>query len=171
MTIRLCACRLRVVTVEFGTPWLHGPDRPAVPTLCGNRISGHGDPFQPTHLAQRDGDALSPSRSGTSKSSAWAPLSTPRKQAAAGMRSMARSAVTMIFPRSISMRHSRCTMRCGWPGAMNSVFARHLGSRTIPVIEGDFLLQTGCLPGQCAFAIGMLAVDPAQRGGLFGFPQ
>lgn len=43
------------------------------------------------------------------------------------------------------------------------VFAQHLRTRTVPQIEGDFLIQTGCLPSQCAFAIGLLAVDPAQE--------
>lgn len=43
------------------------------------------------------------------------------------------------------------------------VFAQHLASRTAPIIQGNVLLQTGCLPSQCAFAIGMLAVDPANE--------
>ncbi|MBV6659285.1 MAG: hypothetical protein KI785_16090, partial [Devosiaceae bacterium] len=50
----------------------------------------------------------------------------------------------------------------GW-GDQLFVFARHLATRTVPIIEGNLLLQTGCLPGQCAFAIGMLAVDPGRE--------
>ncbi|MEM1286560.1 MAG: hypothetical protein AAGH43_14345 [Pseudomonadota bacterium] len=41
------------------------------------------------------------------------------------------------------------------------LFAQHLAARTFPTAEGDLLYQSGCVPGQCTFAIGLLVADPA----------
>lgn len=43
------------------------------------------------------------------------------------------------------------------------ILAQHLATRTVPTQVGDLLIQSGCLPSQCSFAIGLLAVDPASE--------
>ncbi|MEM1288183.1 MAG: hypothetical protein AAGH60_07515 [Pseudomonadota bacterium] len=43
------------------------------------------------------------------------------------------------------------------------ILAQHLATRTVPLQTGDLLIQSGCLPSQCAFAIGLLAVDPVSE--------
>ncbi len=43
------------------------------------------------------------------------------------------------------------------------IFGRHLSTRTVPIVDGNFLLQSGCLSGQCGFTLGLLAVDVTQE--------
>lgn len=40
------------------------------------------------------------------------------------------------------------------------VYAQHLGERRLPANSGTFFYQPGCIPSQCTFAIGLLAIDP-----------
>ncbi|MEM6712593.1 MAG: hypothetical protein AAF590_09965 [Pseudomonadota bacterium] len=41
------------------------------------------------------------------------------------------------------------------------LFAQHVAARTFPTADGDLLYQAGCVPGQCAFAIGLLVTEPS----------
>lgn len=43
------------------------------------------------------------------------------------------------------------------------VYAQHLGARGLPASSGSFFYQPGCILAQCTFAIGLLAVDPANE--------
>lgn len=48
-------------------------------------------------------------------------------------------------------------------GADLFLFAQHLASRSAPATQDGLIYQPGCILAQCAFAIGLLAVDPASE--------
>ncbi|MFN3226846.1 MAG: hypothetical protein ACE360_11425 [Hyphomicrobiales bacterium] len=156
-----CAPAAWVVTVEFGTPWARGPiGHPCLPYVATAR------PGMVTFVSQPDlaqpGDAITFSideqivRLGPI---VYAPQAGRGWDALDGEVGGYNDLSTLDLYAAQPVYDA---LWVAWEDEL-AVFARHLGSRTIPVIEGDFLLQTGCLPGQCAFAIGMLAVDPAQE--------
>ncbi|CAN0462004.1 unnamed protein product, partial [Ectocarpus fasciculatus] len=43
------------------------------------------------------------------------------------------------------------------------VFAQHLSARNSPAQGSGLVYQTGCILTQCAFAIGLVAVDPTNQ--------
>lgn len=46
-----------------------------------------------------------------------------------------------------------------WEGDL-FIFAQHLATRTYPMSGEGVLYQSGCIPDQCAFAIGLLVAEP-----------
>lgn len=156
-----CAPEAWVVTVEFGTPWARGPiGDPCLPYLATARPGIITFVSQPD-LAQT-GDAiifaideqivrLGPIVYAPQADRGWDALDGE----VGGYNDLSTLDLYAAQPVYDALWEK-------WQDEL-SLFARHIGTRTIPVIEGDFLLQTGCLPSQCAFAIGMLAVDPASE--------
>ncbi len=156
-----CAASPYGITIQFGQPWLHGPiGQPCIPYASAG-YPGGALLFSPPEL-YRDGDAvmldleqgayrLGPIAYAPQEGRGWDALDGE----VGGYNDL--STLDLYAARPVFD-----ALQAAWQDEL-TVFARHLGSRTIPVIEGNFLLQTGCLPGQCAFAIGMLAVDPAQE--------
>lgn len=150
-----------VVTVEFGTPWARGPIgdpcQPYVATARPGTVS-----FVSAPDLARPGDAISFSideqivRLGPI---VYAPQPGRGWDALDGEVGGYNDLSTLDLYAAQPVHDALWTT---WQEEL-AIFARHLGTRTIPVIEGDFLLQTGCLPSQCAFAIGMLAVNPASE--------
>lgn len=149
------------VTIEFGQPWLQGPIGQHCIPYASASYPGGAILFSPPEL-YRDGDVvmfdleqgpyrLGPITYAPQPDRGWDALDGE----VGGYNDL--SAIDLYASQPVYD-----ALLETWQDELG-IFARHLGSRTIPVIEGNFLLQTGCLPGQCAFAIGMLAVDPASE--------
>ncbi|MEQ8655944.1 MAG: hypothetical protein RIC24_01385 [Hyphomicrobiales bacterium] len=149
------------VTVQFGQPWLQGPIGQLCVPYASAGYPGGAILFSPPEL-YRDGDAvmfdleqgayrLGPISYAPQEGRGWDALDGE----VGGYNDL--SALDLYAAQPVYD-----ALWDKWQDEL-SIFARHLGTRTIPVIEGNFLLQTGCLPGQCAFAIGMLAVNPASE--------
>lgn len=156
-----CAPAPWVVTVEFGTPWARGPiGDPCVPYLATAR-PGTVTFLSPPNLGL-PGDAIAFDiddqivRLGPI---VYAPQADRGWDALDGELGGYNDLSTLDLYAAQPVYDA---LLASWSTEI-SIFTRHLGIRTIPVIEGNFLLQTGCLPGQCGFAIGMLAVDPIRE--------
>ncbi|MEO0385369.1 MAG: hypothetical protein AAF234_17625 [Pseudomonadota bacterium] len=156
-----CAPAAWVVTVEFGTPWARGPiGDPCLPYLATARPGIITFVSQPD-LAQTGDAIIFPIDEQIMRLGpiVYAP------QADRGWDALDGEVGGYNDLSTLDLYAAQPVYDALWDKWQEelSLFARHIGTRTIPVIEGDFLLQTGCLPSQCAFAIGMLAVDPAQE--------
>lgn len=156
-----CAPEAWVVTVEFGTPWARGPiGDPCLPYLATARPGIITFVSQPD-LAQTGDAIIFPIDEQIMRLGpiVYAP------QADRGWDALDGEVGGYNDLSTLDLYAAQPVYDALWEKWQDelSLFARHIGTRTIPVIEGDFLLQTGCLPSQCAFAIGMLAVDPAQE--------
>ena len=149
------------LTAAFGAPWLRGPiGQPCTPYVAAS-YPGGAILFSLPQL-HADGDAVlfdveaGPYRLGPI---AFAPQPTRGWDALDGevggyndLSPIDLYAAQPVYEALVAQ----------WQGELFA-FAQHLASRTVPQIEGNLLFQTGCLPQQCAFAIGMLAVDPASE--------
>ena len=156
-----CPAEPHALTLAFGTPWLDGPIGEPCMAYAAATYPGGAMLFSQPQL-HRDGDAvlfdleqgahrLGPISYAPQNGRGWDALDA-EVGGYSELSPLDLYAAEPVYDGIHAM----------WGDELNA-FAQHLASRTIPQIEGGFLLQTGCLPGQCAFAIGMLAVDPARE--------
>ena len=156
-----CASVPYAVTLQFGSPWLRGPiGQPCTPYTAA-LYPGGAILFSAPQL-HTDGDAvlfdleqgayrLGPIRFAPQPGRGWDALDA-EVGGYSDLSSLDLYAAEPVYAALAAL----------WGDGL-FVFAQHLATRTVPQIEGNYLLQTGCLPAQCAFAIGMLAVDPASE--------
>ncbi|MEM6382218.1 MAG: hypothetical protein AAF739_06045 [Pseudomonadota bacterium] len=156
-----CAASPYVLTVSFGEPWLQGPiGLPCTPYAAAT-YPGGAILFSPPEL-HADGDAVmfdleaGPIRLGPivyapQPGRGWDALDAE----VGGYSDLAALDLYAAEPVYADLNEQ-------WGDGL-FVFAQHLRTRSLPQIEGNFLIQTGCLPSQCSFAIGLIAVDPANE--------
>ncbi|MFK7791884.1 MAG: hypothetical protein AB8B88_04345 [Devosiaceae bacterium] len=156
-----CAASPYVVTLAFGVPWVQGP----IGMLCAPYIAtaraGLVIFTSPSDLAQ-DGDVVvfdlndGPVRMGPvafapQPGRGWDALDAE----VGGYSDM--SALDLYSAEPVYD-----ALNTLW-GEDLFALAQHLRTRTVPVQQGNLLAQSGCLPAQCAFAIGLIAVDPGNE--------
>ncbi len=156
-----CAPSPYVITLEFGVPWPQGPLGIQCLPYVATARPGIVTFISPPDLAQ-DGDLIAfttndgPVRLGTlsyapQENRGWDALDA-EVGGYSDMRQLDLYAAQPVLD----------ALEALWADDLFA-FAQHLRTRSIPVQEGNFLFQSGCMPGQCAFAIGLLAVDPGQE--------
>jgi hypothetical protein len=156
-----CAPSPYVVALEFGLPWPQGPLGIACLPYVATARPGIVTFISPPDLAQ-DGDLMAftpddgPVRLGAlsytpQETRGWDALDA-EVGGYSDMRSLDLYAAQPVYDALAGL----------WNEELFN-FAQHLRTRSIPVMDGNMLYQSGCMPGQCAFAIGLLAVDPGQE--------